>query len=72
MHMQNWHDKRFIRGCSNWPEDRKDALRVARQLGIKFEVVNFAREYKQRVIEHFLPIMPREGRPTPTCCATAK
>ena len=22
VHMQNWHDRRFIRGCSDYPEDR--------------------------------------------------
>lgn len=65
VHMQNWHDKRFIRGCSNWPEDRKDALRVARLLGTPFEVVNFAKEYKQRVIEHFFADYAAGRTPNP-------
>lgn len=53
VHMQNWRDKRFIRGCSNWPEDRRDALRVAKQLEIPFKVLNFEKEYRQNVIEYF-------------------
>lgn len=61
VHMQNWHDKRFIRGCSSWPEDRRDALRVARKLKIPFEVVNFAKQYKERVIEYFFTEY-RDGR----------
>jgi tRNA-specific 2-thiouridylase len=65
VHMQNWHDKRFIRGCSTWPEDRKDALRVARQIGIPFQVVNFAKEYKQRVIEYFFATYQAGRTPNP-------
>lgn len=65
VHMQNWHDKRFIRGCSNWPEDRKDALRVARQIGIPLQVVNFAKEYKQRVIEYFFTEYQAGRTPNP-------
>jgi len=39
-------------GCRT-DEDRKDALEVALQLKIPFEVLDFRREYKDRVVEYF-------------------
>lgn len=44
--------------CYNEPgcrtdQDKKDALRVALQLGIPFQVVDFRLEYRERVIEYF-------------------
>jgi tRNA-uridine 2-sulfurtransferase len=39
-------------GCRA-PQDRKDALAVALQLGIPFEVLDFQKEYKEKVIEYF-------------------
>lgn len=65
VHMQNWHDTRFIRGCSNHPQDRKDALRVARRVGIPFEVVNFEKQYKERVIEYFFAEYEAGRTPNP-------
>lgn len=35
-------------------EDRKDALDVALQLGIPFEVLDFRQEYKERVVDYFV------------------
>lgn len=51
--MENWQDEGVLRGCASWPKDRQDALRVARQLGIVFEVVNFERAYRRKVIDYF-------------------
>lgn len=39
-------------GCRA-PQDHKDALAVALQLGIPFEVLDFQKEYKDKVIEYF-------------------
>lgn len=65
VHMQNWHDSRFIKGCSSWPEDRQDALRVARHLGLSFEVVNFQQAYRERVIEYFFSEYQAGRTPNP-------
>lgn len=65
VHMQNWHDTRFIRGCSNHPQDRKDALRVARRAKIPFEVVNFEKQYKEQVIEYFFAEYAAGRTPNP-------
>lgn len=53
VHMQNWSDPRFLKGCSKYPEDRRDAVRVAKRLGIPFEVVDFEKEYRRIVIDYF-------------------
>lgn len=44
--------------CYNEPgcrtdQDKKDALQVAIKLGIKFQVLDFRKEYKEKVIEYF-------------------
>ena len=41
-----------IPGCRG-DNDRKDALAVALKLGIAFQVLDFKKEYKQRVVEYF-------------------
>jgi tRNA-specific 2-thiouridylase len=44
--------------CYNEPgcrtdQDKKDALQVALKLGISFEVLDFRKEYKEKVVEYF-------------------
>ncbi len=44
--------------CYNEPgcrtdQDKKDALQVALKLGIKFEVLDFRKDYKEKVVEYF-------------------
>ncbi|HZZ98825.1 MAG TPA: tRNA 2-thiouridine(34) synthase MnmA [Candidatus Saccharimonadia bacterium] len=46
-------------------EDRKDALAVALQLGIPFEVLDFKDEYKQRVVEYFFDEYKAGRTPNP-------
>ncbi len=46
-------------------EDRKDALRVALQLGIPFEVLDFQKEYKERVIDRFYSDYAKGLTPNP-------
>lgn len=48
--MQCWDEK--ADGCRA-DEDRKDAVEVASKLGIKFETLDFKKEYKARVISYF-------------------
>jgi tRNA-uridine 2-sulfurtransferase len=49
--MQNWDDNT---GDCHADADRKDALRVCAQLGIRFHTRNFAAEYWDGVFTHFL------------------
>jgi tRNA-specific 2-thiouridylase len=46
-------------------EDRKDALAVALQLGIPFQVLDFKDEYKQRVVEYFFDEYKAGRTPNP-------
>ncbi|MBT6401248.1 tRNA 2-thiouridine(34) synthase MnmA [candidate division WWE3 bacterium] len=50
VYMQCWDAK--ADGCTA-EEDRADAAKVAAHLGIKFKSLDFVKEYKENVIEHF-------------------
>jgi tRNA-specific 2-thiouridylase len=51
--MKNWEDDDTAEYCTS-REDLVDAASVADVLGIEFEAVNFAAEYRERVFAHFL------------------
>lgn len=51
--MHNWDDADPDSDC-HAEADRKDALAVCAKLGIPFQAVNFATEYRARVFAHFL------------------
>lgn len=51
-------------GCRT-EEDRADALKVALALGIKFEVLDFKQEYKDRVVEYFFKEYEAGRTPNP-------
>lgn len=51
-------------GCRT-EEDRKDALKVALELGIKFEVLDFKQAYKDRVVEYFFKEYEAGRTPNP-------
>lgn len=60
--------------CYNEPgcrtdQDKKDALKVALKLGIKFEVLDFRKEYKEKVVEYFYSEYKAGRTPNPdvTC-----
>jgi tRNA-specific 2-thiouridylase len=46
-------------------EDRADALKVALELGIKFQVLDFKSEYKERVVEYFFKEYEAGRTPNP-------
>jgi tRNA-specific 2-thiouridylase len=58
LHMTNWDDQD---GYCTAAEDLQDARRICEQLDIPLHHVNFAREYRDRVFQHFLQEY-REGR----------
>ena len=54
VYMKNWaHEPTFADQCP-WQKDIEDARAVAEKIGIEFRVVNFMREYKERVVEYLL------------------
>ncbi|RFC34639.1 MAG: tRNA (5-methylaminomethyl-2-thiouridylate)-methyltransferase [Candidatus Nitrotoga sp. SPKER] len=51
--MKNWEDDDSDEYCSS-RQDLIDAVSIADTIGIPIETVNFAKEYKERVFNHFL------------------
>lgn len=51
-------------GCRS-EEDRKDALKVALDLGIPFKVLDFKQEYKDKVVEYFFKEYEAGRTPNP-------
>ena len=51
--MRNWNDESVIidEECP-WIEDSNDALQVAEMLGIPFQVIDFSKEYKERIVDY--------------------
>lgn len=53
IYMKNWADDLPGFHCP-WKEDYQDAKRIAVQLGIKFKVYDFTKEYKQFVVDEMI------------------
>lgn len=53
MFMKNWHDDTVILDdeCP-WIDDSNDALLIANQLGIPFQVIDLSKEYKERIVDY--------------------
>tara|TARA_B100001248_G_scaffold15251_2_gene10177 strand:+ start:2763 stop:3917 length:1155 start_codon:yes stop_codon:yes gene_type:complete len=51
--MRNWNDDTVIidEECP-WIEDSNDALQVSEILGIPFQVIDFSKEYKNRIVDY--------------------
>ncbi|MBB5191114.1 tRNA-specific 2-thiouridylase [Silvimonas terrae] len=62
--MQNWEDDNNDEYCSI-KEDSMDAISVADLLNIDIELVNFAKEYKDRVFSYFLAEYSAGRTPNP-------
>ncbi|MDP4000187.1 MAG: tRNA 2-thiouridine(34) synthase MnmA [bacterium] len=72
IYMENWTDQRNLKdqgqgqaGCATWPQDRKDALKVAKDLGIPFRTVSFESEYKKTVLDYFFAEYAAGRTPNP-------
>jgi len=56
--MKNWT------GCE-WESDKRDALRVSAELGIKLHIVDFEKEYRERVYEYMVREYAKGRTPNP-------
>jgi tRNA-uridine 2-sulfurtransferase len=54
VYMKNWINEDNIFGDCPWQQDIEDASKVAEQLGISFEVINFMQDYKDKVVQYLL------------------
>ncbi len=64
VYMKNWTKDLPGMRCP-WADDLADAKRVAVQLGIDFKVLDFEREYKQKVVDYMIAEYERGRTPNP-------
>ncbi len=62
--MQNWEEKDADGYCAA-EEDYKEAYKVCRQLDIPLHGINFSKEYRERVFNHFLAEYQAGRTPNP-------
>ena len=64
VYMKNWSEDLPGMKCP-WAEDLADAKRVAVKLGIDFEVWDFEKEYREKVVEYMLAEFKAGNTPNP-------
>jgi len=64
--MRNWNDESVIidNECP-WIEDSNDALQVAELLNIPFQVLDFSKEYKERIVDYMFSEYKNGRTPNP-------
>ena len=64
--MKNWHDESVtISDECPWIDDSNDALQVAEMLGIPFQVIDFSKEYKERIVDYMFREYEQGRTPNP-------
>lgn len=64
--MRNWHDESvIINNECPWIDDSNDALQVAEMLGIPFQVIDFSKEYKERIVDYMFSEYEAGRTPNP-------
>ena len=55
MFMKNWHDETVtLSDDCPWIDDSNDALLIAQQLDIPFQVIDLSKEYKERIVDYMI------------------
>ncbi len=66
MFMRNWHDETVtISDDCPWIDDSNDALLIAQQLDIPFQVIDLSAEYKERIVDYMFNEYQRGRTPNP-------
>lgn len=64
--MRNWHDESVtISDECPWIDDSNDAMLVANQLGIPFQVIDLSVEYRERIVEYMFDEYEAGRTPNP-------
>ena len=64
--MKNWHDESVtISDECPWIDDSNDALQVSEMLGIPFQVIDFSKEYKERIVDYMFREYEKGRTPNP-------
>lgn len=66
MFMRNWHDESVtISDDCPWIDDSNDALLIAQQLDIPFQVIDLSKEYKERIVDYMFAEYEAGRTPNP-------
>lgn len=66
MFMRNWHDESVtLSDECPWIDDSNDALLIAQQLGIPFQVIDLSAEYKERIVDYMFSEYEAGRTPNP-------
>ncbi len=64
--MRNWNDASVtLEDECPWIDDSRDAMMVAEQLGIPFQVIDLSTEYKQRIVDYMFAEYQAGRTPNP-------
>ncbi len=66
LYMRNWNEESVsLNNECPWIEDSHDAMLVADQLGIPFQVIDLAAEYKERIVDYMFAEYAKGRTPNP-------
>lgn len=66
MFMKNWHDESVtLSDDCPWIDDSNDALLIAQQLNIPFQVIDLSKEYKERIVDYMFAEYEAGRTPNP-------
>lgn len=66
MFMRNWHDESVtLSDECPWIDDSNDALLIAQQLNIPFQVIDLSAEYKERIVDYMFAEYEQGRTPNP-------
>lgn len=66
MFMRNWHDESVtLSDECPWIDDSNDALLIAQQLGIPFQVIDLSEQYKERIVDYMFKEYESGRTPNP-------
>lgn len=66
MFMRNWHDESVtLSDECPWIDDSNDALLIAQQLNIPFQVIDLSVEYKERIVDYMFSEYQQGRTPNP-------
>ena len=66
MFMRNWHDESVtLSDECPWIDDSNDALLIAQQLGIPFQVIDLSEQYKERIVNYMFKEYEAGRTPNP-------
>lgn len=66
MFMRNWHDESVtLSDDCPWIDDSNDALLIAQQLDIPFQVIDLSQEYKEKIVDYMFTEYEQGRTPNP-------